>query len=801
MLIPLMRYPRRRVLPVLAVTVLACGSGWAFAQQAAPLPVVPGAPQPSNPAEQESPQGRMIKAVTIEGLKMVPEAFVRARLRTRAGNTYDEAEVRSDLRRLIEANRFNAADATYRIDPDGQAIVVFRVQEKAVLSQIQFEGNSRVSTKDLLGATGLTAGQPADIFALRQAMDKVQQKYREEGYYYIQVNLDEEKLQTQGIALFRIVEGPRVKTRKIEFEGNKSFPASRLVGTLETKTYIWIFRKGTYDPEVVGRDENNIANFYRDQGYLDVRVSHRLEFAPNREDLTLVFLIDEGQQYSIKEIAFEGNTVLRDVELLGMMRLQLGSPLLQDYVKADIKAIREAYGSRGYIYAEINAVPSFLPEPALVRLTIHIKEGPMIHVADVVIRGNEQTQDRVVRRQVTLFPGDIYDSTKQEPMKNRLFETQLFEDVEVRDAGGEGDTRNLLVRVSEANTVQFIVGAGITSNNGLLGNITLENRNFDIGKPPKTAGEFFRGRAYKGAGQIFRIQLEPGTEMMRFRVSFREPYLLEKPISLGMSAYIFERYRDDYDEGRTGGTMSLGKRLQKGFLKDWYVEGAGRWENVDISGVDWDAAKDIREAKGSHYLSTFKFSLMRDRTDSAWFPSTGDRLMLSTEQAGVFGGEYTFNKVEAGYNWYRTLRTDIFDRKTVWANRVNSGYIFGDVPVFERFYGGGIGSLRGFAYRGVSPRQGFNEGQAVGGSFLLLGGSEVSYPLFGKELRGVFFSDMGTVEEDFEITSWRVSVGFGMRFILRLFGPVPMSFDFGFPIAKDGNDDTQVFSFSLGTTL
>jgi outer membrane protein assembly complex protein YaeT len=782
------------------VAVLVCGSSRALAQQEVPQPAAPVSPQPADPGDLESPQGRVIKAVQVEGLQAVPESFVRARLRTRAGNTYDEAEVRSDLRRLIESNRFNAADATYRTDPDGQVVVTFRVQEKAVVSQIQFEGNARVSTKDLLAATGLAPGQPADIFALRQAIDRIQQKYRENGYYYAQVSLDEEKLQTQGIALFRIVEGPRVKTRKIEFEGNRSFPASRLVGTLETKTYIWIFRKGAYDPEVVARDETNIANFYRDQGYLDVRVSHRMEFAPNREDLTLVFLIDEGQQYFIKELAFEGNTVLADVELLAMMRLQVGSPLLQDFVKADIKTIREVYGSRGYIYAEINAVPSFLPEPAQVRLTFRIKEGPQIHVADVIVRGNEQTQDRVIRRQVTLLPGEIYDSTKQEQIKTRLFETQLFEDVEVRDAGGEGDTRNVLVRVSEANTTQFIVGAGITSNNGLLGNITLENRNFDIGKPPKTAGEFFRGRAYKGAGQTFRIQLEPGTEMTRFRVSFREPYLLEKPISLGMSAYIFERGRDEYDEGRTGGTLSLGKRLEKGFLKNWNVEGAGRWENVDISGVRRFAARDIRDARGSSYLSTFKLSLMRDRTDSAWFPTTGDRFLTSVEQAGVFGGKWTFTKVEAGYNWYRTLRTDVFDRKTVWANRVNGGYIFGNVPVFERFYGGGIGSMRGFAYRGVSPRQGPRD-DAVGGEFLMLGGTEVSYPLFGKDLRGVFFSDMGTVERDFEISSWRLSVGFGVRFVLRLFGPVPMSFDFGFPIAKDGDDDTQVFSFSLGTTL
>ncbi len=170
------------------------------------------------------------------------------------------------------------------------------------------------------------------------------------------------------------------------------------------------------------------------------------------------------------------------------------------------------------------------------------------------------------------------------------------------------------------------------------------------------------------------------------------------------------------------------------------------------------------------------------------------------EQAGVFGGRYGFTKVEAGYNWYRTLRTDVFDRKTVWGNRVQGAYGFGDVPVFERYYAGGIGSMRGFAYRGVGPRQGPHH-QIVGGDFLMLVSSEVSFPLFGKDLRGVFFTDMGTVERDFTISSWRVSVGFGINFVVKMFGPVPMSFNFGIPVAKQSRDDTQVFSFALGTTF
>ncbi len=762
-------------------------------QAAAPL-------APVQAIDEASPQGRLIADVQIEGLVNVPEAFVRARLRTRAGTTYDEAEVRADLRRLIESGRLAAADATYQITDQGQVAVTFRVQEKSVLSQIQFEGNERVSTKDLLAAVGLEPGQPADLFQLRQAVEMIEDYYREQGYQYAEVTLDEQLLQSQGIALFNIVEGPRVKVRRIVFEGNESFPASRLTGVLETKTYIWIFRKGAYDPEAVARDETNIANFYREQGYLDVRVGHRLEFAPNREDLTLVFLIDEGQQYTIGEIVFEGNTVLSDDELRAMMRLGEGSPLLQEVLQADLRAIRDAYGSRGYIYANVTAEPTFLPEPNQVRLTVRLEEGPQITVDEVIIRGNEQTQDKVIRRHVTLLPGETYDATAQKQIQQRLYETQLFEDVEVTPAGGRDDTRDVLVRVKEANTTQFIVGAGITSNNGLMGNITIENRNFDIGDWPQSAGEFFRGRSFKGAGQIFRLQLEPGTELTRFRVSFREPYLLDKPISLGTSAYIYDRDRVDYTEGRTGFTVSLGKRLASGILKDWSVEGAGRWEFVDIGGVRAFDPRDYRDMAGDSYLSTLKISLLRDRTDSAWFPTMGDRLLMSYEQAGVFGGDWTFGKLMSSYNWYRTLRTDVFDRKTVWANRLTSGYILGNAPVFERFFGGGIGSIRGFKYRGVTPRQGYRD-QPVGGEYMLLAGTELSFPLFGKELRGVTFLDMGTVEDDFGISNWRASIGFGVRFVVRLFGPVPMSFDFGIPIAKQSEDDTQVFSFSLGTAF
>ena len=198
---------------------------------------------------------------------------------------------------------------------------------------------------------------------------------------------------------------------------------------------------------------------------------------------------------------------------------------------------------------------------------------------------------------------------------------------------------------------------------------------------------------------------------------------------------------------------------------------------------------------------SFQGRLVLNRTDRRFSPRRGDVLSLSYEQAV---GDFTFGKLQAKYRWYKTLRVDELDRASVLALKAQVGYIVGDAPVFERFYAGGLGSLRGFEFRGVTPRDGppFDDDQRIGGQFKALAGAEYSFPLFAKTIRGVVFTDMGTVEEDFELTSWRASAGFGVRiFIENYFGPIPLEFNLAFPLAKDDDDDMQAFSFAIGITF
>jgi outer membrane protein insertion porin family len=239
--------------------------------------------------------------------------------------------------------------------------------------------------------------------------------------------------------------------------------------------------------------------------------------------------------------------------------------------------------------------------------------------------------------------------------------------------------------------------------------------------------------------------------------------------------------------------VSLGHR----FPNRWYGEVAVRLEQVRMSDLSSSAPPEAFDDEGSHFMPAVQGTLIRDRTDSRWLPSRGDRLMLSYEQVM---GDYNYGVVDADYRRYHTLYVDAFDRKHILAGRVNAAYIIGDAPIFDRFYGGGIGSVRGFQYRGISPRSTGTD-EPIGGDFLFYAGTEYSFPLVGEQLRGLVFLDSGTVERDFELTTYRVSAGFGLRWTIPFFGPVPMSLDFAFPLASDEQDDEQIFNFAVGWTF
>lgn len=757
----------------------------------------PQAPSAQTPVQTE---GRVIDAVRFEGQTTLDEAYLQSVVRIPPGATWNRDEIAAACARLAATGKFEGSPFAEARDEAGKLVLVFAVEERPFVTSVDFVGNEKYSTSELLKEIELSTGSPISEYLLTQARQAIERKYKEGGYYNVSVEVDQETLRGERRAVFRIAEGPRVKVRKILFEGNTAFNDLTLRSKIETTTYIWLFRTGALDDETAQRDTATLKKYYNDKGYLDAQVGYRTELADNQSDVTVIFQISEGVQYIIKSVEYVGNTVVSSDEIAAMLKSNVAAPIDADALKADRQKLVDHYGSMGYIYAEVVTSHVFDEEAGYVNLTINIKEGEQYHFGRIVVRGNQYTKDKVIRRELRFYPEQVYDSVAAKKAEQRLVETRLFSEATITPQGETPGVRDALVDVTEAQTANILFGVGVTTNNGVVGSISLEQRNFDIFDWPRSSKELFSGKAFRGAGQTMRLQIEPGTELTRGRIEFREPYLFDKDIGFGTGAYVFQRDRDEYDEQRIGFYVSLDKRFREGILEDWAVEAASRFEHVDISDVEWLSAREIEDAKGTSWLTSLKGSLVRDKTDSLWLPSRGNRLKLSYEQAGVYGGDWTFGKALGEMDQYFTLYRDTFERKHVLHLGLNMGQIFGDAPVFEKFYGGGIGSMRGFEFRGISPRAGIRDDR-IGGDFMLTTTTEYSFPLVGETLRGVTFLDMGTVEEDFGIDDWRAAVGFGVRVYIKYFGPIPLAFDLAFPIAKDGDDDEQIFSFSFGTTF
>lgn len=757
-------------------------------------------PAPSPRPAPIQTEGRVIEAVRFDGIQSVDEVYLQGVVRINPGAVWNREDIASACARLAATGKFEGAPFAEAREEEGKLVLVFVVTERPFVTGVDFVGNEKYKTSELLKEIELSVGSPVSEYLLSQARQAIERKYREGGFLNVSVTVDGNVLEQERRVLFRVSEGPRVKIRRVYFEGNNAYDGVTLRSKIETTTYIWLFRTGAFDEETAQRDCATIKQYYNDRGYLDAQVGYRIELAENQSDLTVIFQISEGVQYLIKSVRFEGNAVVIEDELRSLIRSSEGLPIDADVLKADRQKLVDRYGSAGYIYAEVTTNHVFDEEDGFVNLTVSIREGEEYRVGRIVVRGNQHTRDKVVRRELRFFPEEIYNSVQVKEAERRLTETRLFSEATITPQGDMPGVRDALVEVTEAQTTNILFGVGVTTNSGIIGSLTLEQRNFDLFDWPRDARELFRGQSFRGAGQTLRLQIEPGTELTRGRIDFREPYLFDRDVGFGLGGYVFQRDRDEYDEQRIGTYVSIDRRFREGILAGWAAELSSRFEYIDIDDVEWFSAEDIEDAKGSSWLTSLKGSLVRDKTDSLWLPSRGNRLKVSWEQAGVYGGDWDFSKAIGEFDQYFTLHTDTFDRKHILHLSANAGQIFGDAPVFERFYGGGIGSIRGFEFRGISPRDGWRDDR-IGGDFMLMTTTEYSFPLMGEVLRGVSFLDMGTVERDFGITDWRAAVGFGARVYIKYFGPIPLAFDLAFPITKDGDDDTQVFSFSFGTTF
>lgn len=744
---------------------------------------------------------RPVAKIVLEGVKPESEQLVRNQIRLTEGQPYDAKVVSEDIVRITHLGRFSTVQASVDQQKDGTLVVKYIVHEQPILADVRVVGNKAISDQELLNLAVIRAGDPIDSYLVDRAINQIKRAYEKKGYFMTEIVLDKQLLDESNVLLFKIREGPKIRVREIRFAGNTVFSDKELKSQVRSKTYMFILREGELNRTALDEDADRIRQYYRDRGYLDAQADRELEISSNQRDAVVTFNITEGKQYTVSSITVKGNELYGQEQILGTMSLKVGDVFATNLLKKSRESLIDLYGKQGFIETNVKIERLFHENEPKVDVSVEIEEGSPYLVGKVAVRGNQITKDNVILRQTRgMDPGRRFDRTGMERTERRLKQSALFSDAKISILGDTKDkSRDVLIEVKEQNTGSISFGAGISSDAGIIGAIDLKQRNFDITDVPESFGEFVTGKAFRGAGQSFGITLQPGDQTSTYSVNFAEPYLFDTQYSFDTSLFYFQRDRDDYNEGRKGGTFGFGQR----FGDIWSGHLGFRAEQVDISNVLATAPTDIASVQGQSLITSVGGTLSRSTADSRLFPTKGSVMSLGLWRIGALGGDYDFTKATFEFNKFWTVDEDFLGRKTVLSFKTKVGYIFenNSAPIFERFFAGGHRSFRGFDYRGVGPfglkTNGTPTDQSIGGDWMFLTGLEYSIPVYKETVRWVFFTDTGTVQQDVGFDKYRVSVGTGLRLQIPFLGQAPFAFDFAIPVLKQDQDNERIFSFDI----
>ncbi|MAB83416.1 MAG: outer membrane protein assembly factor BamA [Phycisphaerae bacterium] len=756
--------------------------------------------------QDEQLSDRPVSSIDFEGLERVSKQKVWNNIRSTIGSPYDPKTARGDVERLTRLGDFKSIDVEATLESDGTVALTYVFREQQLLAEVQVVGNRVLSDQALIGPTGMRRGSPRDDFLIERSIRDMKELYAKRGYYLVEISMDASQLEDNDILIFEVIEGPRVRVRQIEFVGNRAMPDKLLYPQIKTRTWFPFFRRGELDTELLANDIASLDKYYKDRGYLDIRVDRDIEISPNQKEAKVVFLIEEGPAFTVREITAaspyedEPLQVFSGEQLSSLMELKTGDVFRTDILERSRSELQEAYGVLGYLDASVQLLPVRSKSTNEVNVIIEITEGRIADVGLVKINGNFLTKDKVIRRHIKLQSGRRYDATELSLSQTRIMETQLFNEakltVQKEDEENPG-YRDVLVEVKEKNTGSFNFGVGFGSDSGVLGSISLVQNNFDVADIPETVGELFKGRAFRGAGQRFAINFQPGNEIFAYDISLAEPNIFETVYTLGGDAGYYRRIYRDYAEERLFANASISRRFGDIWRGQWGLVLA----NVQLDEIEPDAPIQIFEDEGPDNLVGFETEITRTTITTLTRPGSGSRLQINYANYGAVAGDVNFNRARLDYTTYLTMNRDFLGRISTLRLDGSIGWIFsGSAPTYERFYLGGR-TLRGFAYREVSPKgtpakPGGPTDIPIGGDFMLFLGAQYQFPIAANFIDGVFFIDSGTVNDSPGFDEYRIGVGAGVRVYIPQLGPTPMAFDFAFPLMKQENDKTEVFSFS-----
>ncbi len=743
--------------------------------------------------------GQRISGITVQGNKRIEVPAIRARLTLKEGEIFTPERVREQIRALYQMGYFEDV----RVETESQAggvAVIFVVTEKPFVTEILFDGNDDVKDEKLTEKLTVRSQSFLDQQQIKDSVERLRLLYEDEGHFSARVvpvikSLDGER---KSLTFF-IQEGPKARIKTVAFDGAKAVPVKKLKKPLVTREYFWLISwfddSGVYKKDELDNDIERLRQVYFDEGYLDAKIGKpAVELSPDKKWFTVRFPVVEGPQFTFSKIGYRGQTIFSESELRSESKLQEGDIVRMAEVRDDITRATDVYGSKGYAFADVNPLIQPDPESKTAMVTFDVKEGALIRVRNINISGNDKTRDKVIRRELRVNEAELIDTAAMKLSFKRLNNMNYFETVEIIPKQVDPNTVDLDVKVKEKSTGTFSVGGGFSSLDklGVIADVT--------------EGNLF------GRGQMLKVRGQLGQRRTLGLITFREPYLFDEAVSAQIDLFSRQTFYTTYFERRNGADLVFGKWFSE------YLSGSVTYlfERLEISndlsgqlflGGGGVAATPIdqlppliQQQLGKSTTSAVILGVARDTRDLYVDPKSGARHAVTTEFAGgPLGGSNDFYKVIGDSAWYFPVVWD-----TVFAPRARVGvahsYTAGSqLPVGDRFFVGGIQTVRGFSFGRAGPVSPLDNTSPLGATKELIFNVDYVFPIAAElKVKGVVFFDYGKGFEDGEALglNLRKAAGVEGRWISP-FGPLRLAY--GFNLSPRTGERSGVFEFSIGT--
>ena len=725
--------------------------------------------------------GEKISRIEVRGNRTTDEELIRSSSMLQVGDEITQARLEKAIKRIYKLGLFSDVKIEGEKTEVGQLIII-KVEENPFLKQVIFIGNDHIKEKDLKEAMGIKEGEivsPQKIFKWSKA---IKEKYKEKGFLLAKVFSEITRENEKAQLTFSIDEGKRVRIKNIYFTGNSIYHDNRLGSVMKNKSKRW-WRSGNFDEEEFYEDLERITDLYKKNGYPQSEIKdYEISYDDKQEWMTIRIDISEGTRFYLGEPEFEGNSVIKTEGLSSVVKYKKGDIYNKEKLENTMIEFYSLYTEVGYIYAFI--VPDERVVNDTIKINYIIQEGNPAHLRRIIISGNSRTWEKVIRRELKIFPGGLFRRSKVIDSQREVFNLGFFDDMKLdsRRANEEGDI-DLILEVVEKQVGQFTAGMGYSQAWGITGNVSVNIPNL------------------LGRGISAYFSIEKGGKLANYTLGYTEPWLFDTPTTAGFDLFFVTRKWDYFSDRKRGGTIRLGRPIPK--LKYTRIYTSYTLEKVSVY-VDEDNLDKVSQytldQRGTKWRSSIAFNIVKDSRDYIFNATSGSRNSFSTEfSGGILGGGIDYQKYQFESRWYRKSLLNF-----ILMIRLKIGILEGfgskkEVPIYERFYLGGVGDwgVRGYPDKSIGPRDNYSN---IGGCAAFVFTLEYKY-IITKGINWLIFLDAGNTWEDFRranLSDLKKGVGTGIRIEVPMMGILGFDIGYGFDEKYYGGWNPH---FQLGTSF